>query len=157
MTKFTQQKQVPYTSQQFYNVVMDVGKYPRFLPWCDEARVRDTLSIVDAASGLVIADVKIGFGPFRETLVAYVTPLPDSGDGHCSVQVEYEKGPFKHLQNYWFFVPCEGGCTVNLSVDYEFNNILLQKTMGPLFNEAVSVMMNAFMKRAQVIYGSVKK
>lgn len=157
MTKFTQQKQVPYTPQQFYNLVMDVGKYPRFLPWCDEARVRDSLSIVDAANGLVIADVKIGFGPFRETLVAYVTPLPDSGDGSSSVQVEYEKGPFKNLQNYWVFTPREGGCTVSLMVEYEFNNIFLQKTIGPLFNEAVSVMMNAFIKRAQIIYGDVKR
>lgn len=148
MTKFTQQKLVPYTPEQLYVLVADVGKYPKFLPWCVGARVRSRIN------NLMIADLTIGFGPFRESFTSRVTLLPGTGEGPCAIRVEYENGPFKYLHNRWDFAPHPEGCMVDFYVDFEFKNIILQKAIGAVFTEAVQMMVNAFLKRAAAIYGT---
>ena len=35
---------LPYTAQQMYDLVADVGSYPKFLPWNAAARIRSRLS-----------------------------------------------------------------------------------------------------------------
>ena len=87
---------VPYTPEQLFDLVADVGKYPRFLPWCVASRVR---SRTEFAS---VSDLTIGFGPFRESFTSRVTlARPER------VTVEYEKGPFRYLNNQWDFAPHE--------------------------------------------------
>ncbi len=147
MTKYAEQKIVPFSPQQLYALVADVGKYPKFLPWCVGARVRSHVN------NLMIADLTIGFGPFRESFASRVTLLPGSGDGPCAIRVEYENGPFKHLVNRWDFAPHEQGCLVDFFVDFEFRSIILQKAIGVVFTEAVHRMVNAFLKRAETVYG----
>ncbi len=148
MPKFAQKKPVPFSPQQLYALVADVGKYPKFLPWCVGARVRSHVN------NIMIADLTIGFGPFRESFTSRVTLLPGTGDGPCAIQVEYENGPFKYLHNRWDFTPHPEGCLVDFFVDFEFRNIILQKAIGAVFTEAVHLMVNAFLKRAAVIYGA---
>ena len=58
---------VPYRPDQLYDLVADVGKYPQFLPWCIAARVRSR------TERELVADLTIGFGPFRETFASRVT------------------------------------------------------------------------------------
>lgn len=147
MTKFAQQKQVPYSPQQLYALVADVAKYPKFLPWCVGARVRSHVN------NLMIADLTIGFGPFRESFTSRVTLLPGTGEGPCAIRVEYENGPFKYLHNSWDFAPHPEGCLVDFYVDFEFRNLILQKAIGAVFTEAVQLMVNAFLKRAKTVYG----
>ncbi|WP_298223566.1 type II toxin-antitoxin system RatA family toxin [Acidocella sp.] len=148
MTKYEQQKIVPYSAQQLYALVADVGKYPKFLPWCVGARVRSHVN------NLMIADLTIGFGPFRESFTSRVTLQPGSGEGPCAIRVEYENGPFKYLQNRWDFVPNPDGCLVEFFVDFEFRNLILQKAIGAVFTEAVHRMVNAFLRRAEAVYGT---
>ena len=148
LTKYSQQKIVPFTPQQLYALVADVGKYPQFLPWCVGARVRSHVN------NLMIADLTIGFGPLRESFTSRVTLLPGSGDGPCAIRVEYENGPFKYLHNRWDFAPHPQGCVVDFFVDFEFRNIFLQKAIGAVFTEAVQRMVNAFLKRAETVYGA---
>jgi coenzyme Q-binding protein COQ10 len=100
----------------------------------------------------MIADLTIGFGPFRESFTSRVTLLPGDGDGPCAVRVEYENGPFKYLHNRWDFAPHPEGCLVDFFVDFEFRNIILQKAIGAVFTEAVQRMVNAFLKRAETVY-----
>ena len=148
MTKYEQQKIVPYSARQLYALVADVGKYPKFLPWCVGARVRSHVN------NLMIADLTIGFGPFRESFTSRVTLQPGSGEGPCAIRVEYENGPFKYLQNRWDFVPNPDGCLVEFFVDFEFRNLILQKAIGAVFTEAVHRMVNAFLRRAEAVYGT---
>src|ERR1700758_2002661 len=87
---------VPYTPEQLFDLVADVGSYPRFLPWCVAARIRSRTGT------LLIADLTIGFGPFRESFTSRVTL-----DRPRRVTVKYENGPFRYLNNQWEFVPHE--------------------------------------------------
>jgi len=138
-----EKRTLPYTPEQMYELVADVGKYPQFLPWCVAARVRSRTETE------LVADLTIGFGPFRETFTSRVAL-----DRPRHVTVVYENGPFRYLNNKWTFDPAPGGCTVNFFVDFEFRSRLLQAAIGVVFNEAVRRMVNAFLTRAKQVYGS---
>ena len=99
MPTHAERKLVPYAPEQLFDLVADVGKYPQFLPWCVGARVRSR------TEQELVADLTIGFGPFRESFTSRVTL-----DRPRRVQVRYENGPFRYLNNQWDFTPAPGGC-----------------------------------------------
>lgn len=142
MVTHAETKTVAYREDQLYDLVADVGKYPKFLPWCVGARVR---SRTDTE---LVADLTIGFGPFRESFTSRVILERPS-----RIRVSYEDGPFRYLNNEWKFAPDPKGCRVNFFVDFEFKSRLLQAAIGVVFNEAVRRMVNAFIKRARDVYG----
>lgn len=133
---------VPYCPDQMFDLVADVGKYPHFLPWCVAARVRSR------SEHELLADLTIGFGPFRETFLSRVAL-----ERPRLVRVRYETGPFRYLNNEWDFLPHPRGTEVDFFVDFEFRSRILQAAIGVVFNEAVRRMVNAFHKRARDVYG----
>ncbi len=133
---------VPYRPDQLFDLVADVASYPKFLPWCVGARVRTRTETE------LVADLTIGFGPFRETFTSRV-----SLDRPTGVKVRYENGPFRYLNNQWIFEPHERGAEVDFFVDFEFRSRILQAAIGLVFNEAVRRMVGAFLKRARDVYG----
>ncbi len=142
MPTHAERKLLPYGPEQMYDLVADVGQYPQFLPWCVGARVRTRTETE------LVADLTIGFGPFRESFTSRVAL-----DRPRRVQVTYENGPFRYLNNQWLFEPDPKGCRVSFFVDFEFKSRLLQRAIGVVFNEAVRRMVNAFLKRARDVYG----
>jgi coenzyme Q-binding protein COQ10 len=142
MPKYSDHQLVPYQPEQIFDLVADVGKYPVFLPWCIGAHIRS-----QSESDLV-ADMTIGFKMFRESFTSRVTLEPPN-----RIHVHYENGPFKYLRNEWTFTPDPKGTKVDFYVDFEFRNMILQKTVGVVFTEAVRRMVYAFHKRARDIYG----
>ncbi len=142
MPTHAERQVVPYTPEQLFDLVADVGKYPQFLPWCVAARVRRQ------TGNELISDLTIGFGPFRESFTSRVTL-----DRPNRVTVRYENGPFRYLNNQWDFAPHPGGTEVSFFVDFEFRSRILQAAIGVVFNEAVRRMVNAFRKRARDVYG----
>lgn len=133
---------VPYRPDQLFDLVADVGKYPQFLPWCVGARVRTR------TERELVADLTIGFGPFRESFTSRVAL-----DRPQLVKVRYENGPFRYLNNQWNFATADEGTEVHFYVDFEFRSRILQAAIGVVFNEAVRRMVNAFRKRARDVYG----
>jgi coenzyme Q-binding protein COQ10 len=133
---------VPYRPDQLFDLVADVGKYPQFLPWCTAARVRSRSAVE------LVADITVGFGPFRETFTSR-----DTLERPHSIRVRYENGPFRYLNNQWDFITHNQGCEVDFFVDFEFRSRILQAAIGVVFNEAVRRMVGAFHKRARDVYG----
>ncbi len=142
MPTYADRKLVGYSPEQLFDLVADVGKYPEFLPWCVGAVVR---SHTDTE---LVADLRIGFGPFRESFTSRVTL-----ERPHKIQVRYENGPFRYLNNQWVFIADPNGVLVDFWVDFEFRSRLLQKAIGVVFNEAVRRMVGAFLKRARDVYG----
>ena len=143
MPTFAERRVLPYTPEQMFALVADVGSYPQFLPWCVGARVRTQTETE------LVADLTIGFGPFRESFTSRVTL-----ERPHKVQVRYENGPFRYLNNQWLFDRDPAGCRVSFWVDFEFRSRILQAAIGAVFNEAVRRMINAFLKRARDKYGA---
>ena len=142
MPTHAEHKLVPYTAEQMFDLVADVGRYHEFLPWCAASKVRS-----QTATELV-ADLTIGFGPFRESFTSRVQL-----DRPQKLQVKYENGPFRYLNNQWGFTPAPDGCRVDFFVDFEFRSRLLQAAIGAVFNQAVAAMVSAFLRRARAVYG----
>jgi coenzyme Q-binding protein COQ10 len=148
MPTYADRVMVPYRADQLFDLVADVGKYPEFLPWCTGARVRSHVG------DELVADLTIGFGPFRESFTSRVTLEPATAARAGRIRVKYENGPFRYLNNQWVFTPQAQGAQVDFWVDFEFRNRLLQKAIGVVFSEAVKRMVSAFLKRAQDVYGA---
>lgn len=142
MPKLTMQKDLPYSAQQMFDLVADVGSYAKFLPWCQNVRV------YSRKSGQFDADLVIGFKAFRETFTSRVTLREP-----MAVNVDYIKGPLKKLYNHWKFTDLPGGgCHVDFEVDLEFKSRILENLIGTVFTEASKKMIEAFEARAAELY-----
>ena len=83
-------KKLPYSAEQMFNLVSNLERYPEFLPWCIGARILNR----DNQKQVVLAELVIGFKSFQERFVSRVKFSKVE-----RIQVTYEKGPFKHLEN----------------------------------------------------------
>lgn len=143
MPTHAEQRAMPYTCEQMFDLVAGVDKYPEFLPWCLASR------ITKREGNVFYADLVIGYKMVREKFGSRVTTLRP---GH--IHVEYLSGPMKHLSNHWRFIPQpDGTCLIDFYVDFEFRNPVLQKLIAVFFGEAVKRMVGAFEARAQRLYG----
>jgi len=131
-----------------YDLVADVGSYPKFLPWTAAARVRKETDQADG-SKLMEADLVISFKVFRERFGSRVVLWP----GDKRIETEYLDGPFKYMRSNWRFEEDGDGCIVHFDVDFEFKNMILQKAAGLFFYEAMQRVVRAFEARAHELYG----
>jgi len=143
MPTHAEKRNIKHSSQHMFDLVSDVEKYPEFLPWCVGIRLKER------TNKKIKADMIIGYKMFREKFSCKVElNSPDR------IDVVYEQGPFKYLNNHWIFIDKnDGTCLIDFFVDFEFKSTLLQKVIEMVFNEAVKIMVHAFEKRADAIYG----
>lgn len=143
MPTHAEKRVLPYPREQLFDLVIDVEKYPEFLPWCLGCRVRKR------EEQLVVADMIIGFKMFRESFTSRV-----SHQRPMRIDVTYTDGPFKYLNNHWIFNELDDGTTeIDFYVDFEFRSRILQAAIGAVFNEAVKKMIAAFESRANDLHG----
>ena len=135
-----------YSPQEMYVLVTDVDQYPSFLPWCDRARV-----LTSDALGMT-AEIGIAFGGIRQTFTTRNQHVPDR-----QVVIKLLNGPFSRLDGEWNFVPLGDGtqraCKVELTLHYGFDNAILSKLVGPVFDKIAGSLVDAFVKRATQVYG----
>ncbi|WP_037266045.1 type II toxin-antitoxin system RatA family toxin [Roseivivax halodurans] len=147
MTTHSETKVLPYTADQMYTLVADVGSYPEFLPWCSAARIRSTEDHGDHT--IMMADLVISFRVFRERFGSKVTLWPKD----YVIDTEYIDGPFRYMESRWSFKDVDGGCEVSFFVDFEFKNAMLRSIIGVVFNDAMQRIVRAFERRAAALYG----
>ena len=143
MPKHSEQRVLPYTPEQLFDLVVDVQRYPEFLPWCLAARIRRR------EEDLLIADLVIGFKMVRERFTSRVEYDADD----LTIDTTYADGPFKKMESRWRFLPHQRGTLVDFHVDFEFKSRILQTLITALFSEAVKKMVAAFEERARQLYG----
>ena len=139
---------LPYSAQQMYDLVADVGRYPEFLPWCSAARVKSVTPQGDTQ--IMTADLVISFKVFRERFTSRVV----LNQGARSIDTEYIDGPFRYMKSTWKFQDVDGGCEVSFFVDFAFRNMILQRLIGVVFNEAMHRIVRAFEERAAELYST---
>lgn len=147
MSNHAETRSMPYTADQMYALVADVGRYPEFLPWTAAARIRSTTDQGDHTA--MLADLVVSFKVFREKFGSRVTLWP----AQHRIDTAYIDGPFKYLESTWIFTANDTGCHVSFTVDFEFRNRLLQGAAGMFFNEAMQRIVRAFESRAADLYG----
>ncbi len=144
MPSIRETRTLPYSAEQLFDIVADVGKYPEFLPWVVATRVRD-----NTETGLT-ADMLVGFKALREKFTSKVEKERPN-----MVRVHYIDGPLRDLDNLWTFTPTEdGGCELFFSVDFSFKNMMFEALAGQYIDRAFRKMVAAFETRAEELYGS---
>ncbi len=144
MLKHIEQKHLPYTPEEMFDLVADVDSYSEFAPWCIASRV-----VRRESDAVFYADLVAGYKLFRERFTSKVyLERPDH------IYIEYLKGPLKNLKNHWRFIrEPDGSCLIDFVVEFEFSNVALQALANMFFNEVVKRMVGAFEMRAAEIYG----
>lgn len=137
-------RQLPYSVEQMFDLVADVGRYGEFLPWVVATRVRS-----DSETEMV-ADMLVGFKALREKFTSRVLKTRPH-----RIEVIYVDGPMRDLDNVWEFRSTEdGGCEIDFKVDFTFRNAMFEKLAGQYFDRAFRKMVTAFEERADKLYGS---
>ena len=135
-----------YSPEEMFALVTDVAHYSDFLPWCDQAKVLEQ----DETS--MTAEVGMAFGGLRKSFVTRNTH-----EAGRRVQMHLVKGPFSRLDGDWHFHPVGDGqqraCKVELLLNYGFDSAALAALVGPVFDRIAGSMVDAFVKRAEQVYG----
>lgn len=135
-----------YSAPEMFALVTDVQHYPDFLPWCDHASVLAT-----EPEGMK-AQIGIAFGGIHQTF----TTRNRHVEGR-EVHIRLVDGPFSHLEGHWKFIPIgqdgQRACKIDLQLEYSFKNAGLAALVGPVFDKIAGNLVDAFVKRAEHVYG----
>ena len=137
-------RRLPYSAEQMFDLVADVGRYGEFLPWVIATRVRSN------SETEMVADMVVGFKAIRESFTSRVQK-----DRPREIAVRYIDGPLSDLDNVWTFREIDAStCEIDFFVDFTFKNRLFEKIAGQYFDKAFRKMVEAFEKRAAALYGN---
>ena len=142
MPRHEEQKTLAYTADELFGVVADVKDYPSFVPWCSAARIRSE----DPQE--IIADLEIGFGPFRECFTSQVTPGSAAASAGTRHRGRTAGAPDKHVEVHASGRGHSRGFRHRLPVQGH----LLDHVANSMFHEAPTRMMGAFESRAHLIH-----
>jgi len=141
-------KEIPCSKDNLIKMVLDIEKYPEFVPWCLDGKIhskKDKENIVE-----ITADLTIGKSFFNETYKSLVKYNKTSN----SIYVTNMEGPLKHLENRWFFNQKGKNSEVNFHIDFELKNKVLNMFMIKSFDIGLKKIAEAFEKRAIELFQS---
>ena len=141
-------KNINHKAENIFNLVLDIQKYPEFLPWCSASR------IIESNDFFTIADLVISFTGFREKYRSKITAkTPTNDNPNYIVDVNLVEGPFKELKNYWIITQKQDNmCEVNFEIAFSLNSSILNKVISVIFEKAFTKMIEAFENRANEIF-----
>ena len=135
-----------YSATEMFALVTDIPSYPRFLPWCNKA------SIVEETPQGVVAKISISIAGLSQTFTT--RNVHEQGR---KVSLKLVDGPFSKLDGCWSFTPVgqgnERACKIDFDLRYDFDNGALAALVGPVFDRIAGSLVDAFVKRAEQVYG----
>jgi len=139
-------KKIPCSKENLIEMVLDIEKYPEFVPWCLGSKIHDKIDKGDKIE--IKADLTIGKSFFNETYKSFVI-YDKSAD---SIHVTNIGGPLKHLENKWTFRQTGDSSEVDFHVDFELKNKILNILMIKTFDLGLKKIADAFEKRANELF-----
>ena len=146
MPKASVKKLIGCKKEQLINLVLDIEKYPEFVPFCIGAKVYEKKEKGNLL--LIVGDLTIGKGPFKDTYKSDVK----YNKKEDSIFVTNLDGPLKHLENTWYFKEENNITEVSFEVDFELKNEFLNIVMTKSFQFALDKIAEAFQKRAENLF-----
>jgi|TARA_B110000967_G_C18593615_1_gene415714 coenzyme Q-binding protein COQ10 len=131
---------------QLIDLVLDIEKYPDFVPYCIDAKVHEKNDVGNFVN--IIADLTIGKGLFKDTYKSDVK----FDKKHNSIYVTNIGGPLKHLNNKWIFESHKEETEIYFDVDFEIKNKFLNILMTTSFQYGLDKIADAFQKRANQLF-----
>jgi ribosome-associated toxin RatA of RatAB toxin-antitoxin module len=143
MKKISRSAIVEHSAAEVYALVEDIEAYPKFLPWCREARVHER------APAETRATLTVGMSGLRQSFTTRNENRPGE-----AIDMRLVEGPFREFTASWRFSPLSASaCRIEFSLQYEFSSRALGRLLEPLFDRIADTMVDAFARRADEIYG----
>lgn len=134
---------IAHSAQEMFDLVEDIESYPSFLPWCSRTRV----DFRDARK--TVATLHVSYLAVR----SHFTTENDK-ERPSRMTLKLVDGPFRQLEGLWHFKAlAERACKIEFQLSYEFSSKLLEKMIGPVFGQITTTFVDAFVKRADDVYG----
>jgi len=135
---------VSYKVEEMFTIVNGIREYPKFLPWCK------SITIHSESASEIVATIKMGGAGLEK---AFTTTNVIKANKR--IEMRLLKGPFSHLAGDWDFQSLgEEGCKVSLDLDFHISNPLLRMSLGPVFSKIANSLVDAFVQRAEELYGN---
>jgi len=123
---------------EMFNLVDQIENYPSFLPWCGSTQV------IHRDSEITRATIEINFKGIKQSFTTENIKKSDQ-----LMQIRLIDGPFKHLSGSWMFNKLDANsCQIELTLEYQFNNVLLETLISPVFNIITNTFIDEFIKEA---------
>ena len=143
MAEVNQSVLVPFSAKRMFELVDAVERYPEFLPWCAASE------LLERNEDVLCAVLHINFRGIRQKF-----STKNSRSAPHAMGIQLVDGPFKSLEGAWKFTPLgDAGCKVEFRLAWEFSSRVLASLAGPVFNHIALTMVDAFVKRAESLYG----
>ncbi len=139
-------KIIPCKKEQLVEMVLDIEKYPEFVPWCIEGKIYDKNESADLIT--FNGDLKVGKSILNETFSSQVSYYKEKD----KIIVTNLDGPLKHLKNEWKFKEINNSTQLDFFIDFELKNPLLNGIMKKSFELGLNKIAKAFEERARKIY-----
>ena len=146
MPKASVKRSIECKKEQLIDLVLDIEKYPQFVPFCLDSKIYEKKEKDNLL--LIIADLTIGKGPFKDT---YKSDVKFNKKDN-SIYVTNLDGPLKHLENKWHFKQENNFTEVSFDVDFELKNDFLNIIMTKSFKFGLDKIADAFQKRAEELF-----
>ena len=146
MPKASVKRLIECKKNQLVDLVLDIEKYPEFVPFCLASHVYERNDKGDHI--LIIADLTIGKGPFKDTYKSDVR----FDKVKSIINVTNIGGPLNHLENNWKFIESDNSTEILFDIDFEIENKFLNLVMTKSFQYGLNKIADAFQKRAQELY-----
>ena len=148
MPKASVKRLIECEKDQLIDLVLDIEKYPEFVPFCLGSYIYERINKGDQI--LIVADLTIGKGPFKDTYKSDVKFHKEES----IINVTNIGGPLRHLENNWKFIESDKGTEILFDIDFEIENKFLNLVMTKSFQYGLNKIADAFQKRAKDLYQS---
>jgi ribosome-associated toxin RatA of RatAB toxin-antitoxin module len=143
MSRISRSALVMHSAKEMFELVNDCESYPKFLPGCSDAR------LIERKDDYLIGELELSKAGMRYRF----TTRNELFDPE-RIDLSLVEGPFKKLEGHWHFQPLnEQACKVSLELEFELAGRVVSAALGPLFSQVAASLVDAFVKRADEVYG----
>ncbi len=146
MSSASIKKIIPCKKNQLIEMVLDIDKYPEFVPWCIEGKIHDKNESDDLIT--FNGDLKVGKSLLNETFSSHVSYFKAKD----KIIVTNLDGPLKHLKNEWIFKEVNHATQLEFFIDFELKNPILNAIMKKSFELGLDKIASSFEERAVKLY-----
>ena len=143
MTTINKSALVPHSPEEMFKLIDDIEAYSEFLPWCGKA------TEISRDEKNVEASLFISHSGLNKEFTTQ-----NKNTEFEKIEMHLVNGPFKNLDGVWLFEQLgETACKVSLNLEFEFSSKIISVTLGPVFSKIANSLVDAFIKRADTVYG----
>jgi coenzyme Q-binding protein COQ10 len=146
MSSTSIKKIIPCKKNQLIEMVLDIERYPEFVPWCIEGKRHE----INESADLITfnGDLKVGKSLLNETFYSQVSYHKEKD----KIIVTNLGGPLKHLKNEWTFREVNNSTQLEFFIDFELKNPILNAIMKRSFELGLNKIAKSFEERAIKLY-----